>query len=53
MRVIVMSKTSFDVAEYSGVTSISKASNTITISYGTTSTATVNTLTHIVRIIES
>ena len=53
MKVVVMSKTSFDVAEYSGVTSISKASNTVTISYGTSSTVTVNTLTHIVRIVES
>lgn len=53
MRVIVMSKTSFDVTEYNNVTSISKAGNTITISYGTSSTATANALTQIVRIIES
>ena len=53
MKVLVISKSGFGVTQYDGVTSILKTSSTITIAYGTTSTATVNTNTHLVRIIES
>lgn len=55
MKVIVMSKTSLDVVQYNNVSSITKANTTISIVYGGTpsTTVTVNTTTHIVRIMES
>lgn len=53
MKVVVISKTGFGIIEYDNVTAISKAGTIITITYGTNSTATVNTETYIVRIMES
>ena len=53
MKVVVISKTGFGIIEYDNVTAISKAGAIITITYGTNSTATANTETYIVRIMES
>ena len=53
MKVVVISKTGFGIIEYDNVTSISKVGTIIAITYGTNLTATVNTETHIVRIMES
>lgn len=53
MKVIVMSKTSFNVIEYNDVTSIAKAASIVTIYYGVSSSAVYNSADYIVRIIES
>ena len=56
MKVVVMSKTSLDVTQYTGVTNIAKTSETsVVITYvnsGTTTTATVNPKTASVYIME-
>ena len=50
MTVIIMNRTSFEVNQYSGVTSIAYASNNITITHSG-GTATVSSLTWIIQII--
>lgn len=52
MKVIVMSRTSLDVAQYT-VTSIVKVGNTITLTVSDRTTVSVNNTTHSVYIMES
>ena len=52
MKVIVMSRTSLDVTQYT-VTSIVKVGNTITLTVSGGTTVSVNNTTHSVYIMES
>lgn len=52
MKVIVMSRTSLDVTQYT-VTNIAKAGTTITLTLTGGTTVTVNNTTHSVYIMES
>lgn len=53
MKVIVISKTNFNVTQYDNVSSILKSGTTITITVIGGSSATVNSTENIVRIIET
>ena len=52
MKVIVMSRTSLDVTQYT-VTNIAKAGSTITLTLSGGTTVSVNNTTHAVYIMES
>lgn len=51
MKVIVMKKGSLDVTQYNGVTNIALAGGTITITYGTSNTASYTYADYMVQII--
>lgn len=53
MKIIIVSKTSLTVQQIDSVTNIAKSGTTITVTYGTNSTKTVNTETDSIYIIES
>ena len=53
MKVVVMTIGKPEVAYYEGVTSIAKAGSIVTISYGTSSTASYSANTHSVFIMET